>query len=108
MPHRKLRRALVSEGSRDLRWPPLRIVWAVRHVSRLVPMATCLTQALAAQTMLARSGVASTLTLGVDPERKARFEAHAWLEMEGRAVLGGTDDSLANHARLARFSAGAT
>ena len=32
------------------------IVWAVRAVSRHVPGATCLTQALAAQVLLSRAG----------------------------------------------------
>src|SRR5712672_3472911 len=54
-------------------------VWAVRAVSRYVPGATCLTQALAAQTFLARSGHESHIEIGVRKDEQDRFMAHAWV-----------------------------
>ena len=60
---------------------------AITSASRLVPRATCLTQALAAKKMLARNGVNGVLKFGVKLD-DAKFEAHAWLEVDGRAVLG--------------------
>lgn len=60
---------------------------AVRRAARFVPGATCLTQALALRALLARGGRASTLTLGVRNPVGA-LEAHAWLEADGRIVLG--------------------
>ena len=63
-----------------------RIVWAVRAAARCVPHATCLTQALACQALLSRSGYASRLEIGVakdGDDAGRRFEAHAWVVCEG-------------------------
>lgn len=65
---------------------------AVLLASACVPRANCLTRALAAQVLLGRAGHASRLCLGVRPTE--RFEAHAWLECEGRALLGGPGDAV--------------
>ena len=67
------------------------VVWAVVAVSRRVPRATCLTQALAAQRLLADVGVRAELRIGVARDAGGAFEAHAWLEHEGRIVLGEVD-----------------
>ncbi len=64
------------------------IVWAVRRVSRAIPGATCLTQALAAQLLLSRRGYASRLTIGVARMSSNGLRAHAWLERGGQVVLG--------------------
>src|SRR5437879_1946885 len=64
------------------------LIWAVRATSRCLPGATCLTQALAAQALLARSGYASQVEIGVNKD-DARFRAHAWLVCQGEIVLGG-------------------
>lgn len=66
-----------------------RIVWAVRAVSRCVPAATCLTQAMAAQLLLARSGHLSKVQIGVAKDDHSRFEAHAWLVHGDDILLGG-------------------
>ena len=65
------------------------VAWAVRRVSRAVPRATCLTQALAAQILLSRRGYASRLRIGVARAPGARLRAHAWLESDGLIVIGG-------------------
>lgn len=95
-----LRRAL----SRYARWrtPSLapdtryieRIQWAVSAASTRIPAATCLVQALTADTLLQRGGFDSELCLGVrkrgaEPES---FEAHAWVTCEQRVVVGAGDD----------------
>jgi len=67
------------------------LVWAVRAVSRFVPLATCLTQALALQWLLARSGHASRVHLGTRKDLAGKFAAHAWVECEGRVVIGGAE-----------------
>lgn len=64
---------------------------AVRRASKLVPGATCLTQAIAARTLLARRGHSSTLRLGVAKE-DGDLKAHAWLESDGRVVIGEFED----------------
>jgi hypothetical protein len=67
-----------------------RVVWAVRVVSRVVPRATCLTQAIAAQLLLALAGEPSTLRIGVARRDKGAFEAHAWIEHDDTIIIGGS------------------
>jgi hypothetical protein len=69
--------------------PPVeRLAWSVSAASRLVPRASCLTQALAGQKLLARHGHPARLHLGVARGDRGQFEAHAWLEAEGQIILG--------------------
>jgi hypothetical protein len=70
------------------------IVWAVVGVSHYVPGATCLTQALAARVLLARYGQQTQLRLGVTRSAAGQFQAHAWVEWQGRVVIGGSDAPL--------------
>jgi hypothetical protein len=60
---------------------------AVQIVSRYVPLATCLTQSMAAQILLARSGHSPSLRIGV-LRADGKFKAHAWVECAGRIVIG--------------------
>lgn len=73
------------------------VAWAVGVARRVVPAATCLVQALAADRMLRARGVVAELKIGVPPHASGEFEAHAWLEWEGRVVVGDRED-------LARFA----
>lgn len=66
-------------------------VLAVRRASTIVPGASCLTQAIAAKALLARGGQASTLRLGV-AKLDADLEAHAWLEADGKVLIGQFED----------------
>jgi hypothetical protein len=66
------------------------VVWAVVTVSRGVPRATCLTQALAAKLLLRSRGEDAQLCLGVAHLPGGTLRAHAWLERDGRAILGGS------------------
>ena len=88
------------------------IIWAVESVSRRIPRATCLTQAIAAMLLLRWSGREAQLCLGVSPLADGSFRAHAWLEREGRALLGGSGSSslvrLPELPRHSRFSASLT
>lgn len=63
------------------------IVRAVRSASGFVPYASCLTQALAARKLLGYYGQGADLKIGVT-KNEGNFEAHAWLEIDGRIVLG--------------------
>ena len=63
-----------------------RLEWAVLAASRFVPQATCLTQALALQRLLARSGYHSSVQIGVRLA-DGRFAAHAWVEHETQSLL---------------------
>jgi hypothetical protein len=61
--------------------------------------AVCLPQALAAQAMLRRRGVASKLCLGVMRESGA-LAAHAWVEIGGNIIIGRVDQGF---SPLAQF-----
>ena len=66
-----------------------RIAWAVQAAARLIPGASCLTQALAARRLMASAGYPCRLRIGVGLGPEGCFRAHAWLEGEGRVLLGG-------------------
>jgi transglutaminase superfamily protein len=78
-----------------------RIVAAVTAASRVVPRATCLTQSLTAQVLLGRHGHPVELRLGVAREA-GRFDAHAWVECDGRVVVGDAD--VGRYTPVARLS----
>jgi Transglutaminase-like superfamily len=60
---------------------------AVAAAGRRLPWhPTCLRQALAAQRMLRRRGIANRLHLGV--ASAAELEAHAWVTVQGEPVVG--------------------
>lgn len=86
----------------------VKISWAVQAAARHVPLGfVCLPQAVAAQRMLRRRGLATTLYLGVAPDR-ARPEsitAHAWLRAGDKIVTG--EGETATHRQLAWFADGA-
>ena len=65
---------------------------AVRMTSRLVPKATCLTQALATQVLVSRHGYQACLHIGVAKDGEERLEAHAWVVSDGRVVIGECED----------------
>jgi Transglutaminase-like superfamily len=78
-----------------------RIVWAVTVASRYVPLATCLTQAFVTKLLLARYGCYSILRIGVARSESGRFQAHAWVESNGKVVIGGSESSLKHYIPLA-------
>jgi hypothetical protein len=71
--------------------PVDKVRWGVELAARCIPSATCLTQALAAQSLLTRMGYRSQLKLGVFKGPGGEFDAHAWVQSGGRTVIGGTD-----------------
>jgi hypothetical protein len=76
----------------------VRVAKAVRVAARRVPAASCLTQALAGQLLLATRGLRSRLRVGVRRDPGGEFHAHAWLESDYGVVLGG--GALHRFARL--------
>lgn len=64
------------------------IIRAVKSTSRYIPKATCLTQAIAARYLLSRLGSRAELRIGVNREGKEDFNAHAWLECQGKIIIG--------------------
>jgi hypothetical protein len=67
------------------------VSWAVGVASRVLPASTCLVQAMATKTLLARHGFDSILRLGVTRADAGDFRAHAWVESGGRVVVGGKE-----------------
>lgn len=65
-----------------------RVGWAVPSAARFVPGATCLPQAMAAQALLARRGIGSTIQTGFDRTEAKGVEGHAWLVCDGEVVVG--------------------
>lgn len=82
-----------------------RVSWAVQTAAHYIPFGfVCLPQAIAAQAMLRRRGVPSTLYLGVAPDRRKNeaITAHAWLRAGDKIVTGKTE--AARHRVLASFA----
>lgn len=65
------------------------IVWAVNVSSHHVPNASCLTKALTGHILFLRYEFDSNLRIGVF--KSSEFEAHAWIEIDNKIVLGETD-----------------
>lgn len=112
LPFRRIARGLgTAQLETPLSLPPaeralaVEISWAVQAVARHVPLRfVCLPQAIAAQRMLRRRGIASTLYLGVSPDRAKpdAIAAHAWLRAGDKIVTGERE---ARHQRqLASFA----
>ena len=78
-----------------------RMAWAAQAVGRrLFGSGPCLVQALALNWFYSRHGIPGQLYIGVDKEGHGRLAAHAWLESEGRVMVGGPEEMLAGFARL--------
>lgn len=79
---------------------PYVLAWAVKNVSRVIPFASCLTQALSLQRLLAREGYSSTIRIGVKLDDKDKVDAHAWVLFEDRVLIGGNDRHLDDYSVL--------
>jgi hypothetical protein len=65
-----------------------RALWGIRLIGPYVPGATCLTQALAALTLLGHFGQPASLRFGIARQEGGELTAHAWVETEGKIVIG--------------------
>lgn len=67
-----------------------RVTWAVSAVGRrLLGDRPCLTEALVVEFLFHRRGLPATLQIGVDKGEGGELVAHAWVESNGRIVIGG-------------------
>jgi hypothetical protein len=87
------------------RFSPERIAWAITVASLYIPKATCLSQALATKVLLARYGYQSNLQIGVVKGDIGQLEAHAWVESDGKVIIGGSN--LDRYSRLPSLEKGA-
>lgn len=98
---------LASGKGRDLALPkedrPLdEVRWALDAVSRRVPFrAKCFERGLAAQWMLQRRGIASTLYYGAALRPERGLAAHVWVRAGGTDVMG--CENAADFTAIAQF-----
>jgi len=77
----------------------IEVSWAVQAIARHVPLGfVCLPQAMAAQAMLRRRGVSTTLYFGVafDHNKNDPLQTHAWLRA-GDKIVTGVDQIRGHH-----------
>lgn len=90
-----LRKMPLGGGEERADFRPLsmaRLERLVEIAGRYAPVeATCLKRALVLSWLLRRRGITTTLQIGVVRQGEA-LAAHAWLEVEGRPILGVSDD----------------
>jgi hypothetical protein len=91
VPFAKLRQGVAAlarpHSRRESGYSVDQLSWGVRAVSRYVPRASCLTQALVLHILLRREGLPSRIQVGVSKD-SGLFEAHAWVESQNRVVIG--------------------
>lgn len=75
-------------------------MWAIRHVARLVPGATCLTKALAGQYFCVRAGHSTVVRIGVLRRDDGSVTAHAWLVDGDCVLIGGQEEDLGRFTPL--------
>lgn len=92
-------RAFLTRGAPHARKPcpdapsPAQIAAAIERARRGVPgVYKCLPQAYAGHLLLHRHGYASTVQVGVARDAHGRVEAHAWVEREGKILIGELPD----------------
>lgn len=94
VPYRLFRKKIAGiineeKNPAKVNWQKIKeITDSVKTVSRIVPSASCLTQAVAAFWMIKLHGQQSELKIGVAKAAQTKLTAHAWLEIRGRVVLG--------------------
>jgi hypothetical protein len=88
------RRTLLWSRAREYRgdFAPGEVVETVARISRYVPWASCLTQALASFVLLRRFGHPCRLRIGVSRTGQGLL-AHAWVESNGEVLNHGNDVS---------------
>ena len=87
--------AILPDGSRE----GTRLAAAVVRTLEAVPPldSRCLTRSLVLIDLLARRGVQGQLVIAVRPQELLALAAHAWVEVDGRALL---EPAGADHARM--------
>jgi hypothetical protein len=82
----------------------LEIRSAIHHATRWVPGSVCLPRAIAAQAMLRRRAITTTLYLGVGTPSGAGHGSHAWLK-DGELGVAGVQASR-GYTPVASYSGG--
>lgn len=109
VPYKHLKRIVDRVPRRKVQGTDQQMAAIIRNVvsiSRFVPSATCLTQALATQVLLKGEGFDPKLQIGVARDAGI-FKAHAWVECNGQIVVGDFSESIQYTAMSAVTPAGA-
>lgn len=82
--------AVDEKQEKELHRPtPERVAYCAGLAARLHALdATCLKKALVLQAVLARRGFKSQLLIGAAKAENGQLDAHAWLECQGKILLG--------------------
>jgi hypothetical protein len=87
--------------------PPDWVAWAVKTSGDvLLGRDTCLIRALTAQTLLELGRQPSLLYLGVSRDDDGQFRSHAWVEHNGRILVG--EVANCSYTPIARFEPAST
>lgn len=75
--------------------PTLRqISWATQTAARYLPGSTCLVQGLTALRLGISAGYSLTMNIGAAKEVNGELKAHAWVEYQGRIILGAAQENI--------------
>jgi hypothetical protein len=89
IPFKRIQRSMERSNNKTKNNIPVhKLIWAVQTISNYIPQATCLTKALTAQKLLKKYGYSSQIKIGVGKNINGEFEAHAWVEYDGKVVVG--------------------
>ncbi|BAY78623.1 hypothetical protein NIES25_50990 [Nostoc linckia NIES-25] len=81
-----------------------KIVWAVEVSSHYMPGGVkCLARALTCQVLMSRHSYTSNLCIGVAKDIEGELKAHAWLENQGKVVIGNVPD-LSHFSQITSFT----
>lgn len=69
----------------------------VERVSKFVPGALCLAQAVSTQRILAKFGFETVMRIGVKSDDTGALTAHAWLIYQDQVILGGSVSQLSQY-----------
>lgn len=84
-------RCLRTTGDAPSLPPVTQLAWLVTVAGRYSPLGTsCLKEALVLSWLMSQRGMPTTLRIGV-AHRHGDLAAHAWLEQNGRIILGEAD-----------------
>jgi len=88
-----LQKCIARRAARRGKTPPAdideKVAWAIDAATRRHPgQATCLRRAMAAAMLLNLCGARADLRIGVTRDDRNEFAAHAWIEREGKVIVG--------------------
>ena len=85
---RLLARLIFAHSLQRQPFSPWKVAHAIDATGKYLPGKNCLIRALVGEVLLRREGYPAMLKIGVAKEEKRDLRAHAWVELEGRVVIG--------------------